>query len=180
LSLLNANDIGYMITGSLASSMQGEPRTTHDIDILVNIDAEVIPAFVHTFKMPDYYLSRQAIEDAINSKNMFNLLDNSSGDKGDFWILMNEPFDRSTFARRQDENLWGMRMKFSTPEDTILQKLKWINESGGESEKQFTDALRVYEMQFELLDFEYLNSWIDVLEVREIWAKMVREAKPIL
>ncbi|NWG14519.1 MAG: hypothetical protein HXY20_13410 [Acidobacteria bacterium] len=30
-------DIGYMVTGSIASSLQGEPRSTHDIDIVVNL-----------------------------------------------------------------------------------------------------------------------------------------------
>ena len=28
---LDQNDIDYMLTGSLVSSMQGEPRLTHDI-----------------------------------------------------------------------------------------------------------------------------------------------------
>jgi hypothetical protein len=34
----------------------------------------------------------------------------------------------------------------SSPEDTILAKLRWADISGG-SEKQFTDALRVFEVQ---------------------------------
>jgi hypothetical protein len=29
--------IEYMVTGSIASSMQGEPRSTHDIDIVVDL-----------------------------------------------------------------------------------------------------------------------------------------------
>jgi len=42
------------------------------------------------------------------------------------------------------EDVFGFTMKISSPEDTILSKLKWIKLSGG-SQKQFIDALhKVY------------------------------------
>lgn len=87
---------------------------------------------------------------------MFNLIDVKSGDKADFWILTDEPFDRSRFARKYEENVLGMTLKVSSPEDTILAKLRWAALSGG-SEKQFIDALRVYEVQSGKLDMEYLS-----------------------
>ncbi len=41
--------IGYMVTGSLASSLQGEPRSTHDIDIVIDLPQskahELVAAF---------------------------------------------------------------------------------------------------------------------------------------
>lgn len=35
IQALTQAGIDYMITGSLASSLQGEPRATHDIDLVV-------------------------------------------------------------------------------------------------------------------------------------------------
>ena len=99
LDLLQKNHIDYMVTGSLVSSLQGEPRATHDIDILVNITSAAIPSLINTFEPPGYYLSQTAIEEAIRHQSMFNLLDTTEGDKVDFWILTNEPFDRSRFSR---------------------------------------------------------------------------------
>src|SRR5215210_1932872 len=154
LTLLEENHIDYMVTGSLVSSMQGEPRATHDVDILVNINHTIIPFLVEAFTPPDYYISETAIEDAIRHKSMFNLLDTTEGDKVDFWILTDEPFDQSRFARKYEEKVLGVSMKMSTPEDTILMKLRWAKLSGG-SEKQFTDALRVYEFQYGKLDIGY-------------------------
>ena len=69
--------------------------------------------------------------DAINRQGMFNLIDVTSGDKVDFWMLTNEPFDRSRFARKYAEEVWGMRITVSSPEDTILAKLRWAKLSGG-------------------------------------------------
>jgi hypothetical protein len=179
LALLHQNQIDYMITGSLVSSIQGEPRATHDVDILVNITRETIPLLIKAFKPPDYYLSQSAIEEAIERKSMFNLLDTTEGDKVDFWILTNEPFDQSRFSRKHEEKVLGVSMKISTPEDTILMKLKWAKLSGG-SEKQFTDALRVYEIQYVNLDLSYMETWSLTLHIEEFWERLKREAQPII
>lgn len=107
---------------------------------------------------------------------MFNLIDVSEGDKIDFWVLTDEPFDRSRFARRLTETILGTKVKVSAPEDTILAKLKWAQKSGG-SEKQFTDALRVYEVQRDTLDLKYLNDWVTNLHLGGLWERLVREAQ---
>lgn len=67
-------------------------------------------------------------------------------------------------------------MQVSSPEDTILVKLRWANLSGG-SEKQFTDALRVYEVQYEKLDIDYLECWAKKLEIELLWNRLKDEAE---
>ena len=168
-----------MITGSIVSSMQGEPRATHDVDVLININPSVIPLLTSAFEPPQYYISKEAIEEAFAYKSMFNLLDTTEGDKVDFWILTDDAFDKSRFQRRQEEKLPGLNMNISTPEDTILMKMKWTQISGG-SEKQFTDALRVYEVQYAALDFNYLDKWVAYLQVKDIWTRLKNESDPIL
>ena len=61
-------------------------------------------------------------------------------------MLTDEPFDRSRFARKRTETVHGLDLMVSSPEATILQKLKWSDLTGG-SEKQLVDALRMYEVQ---------------------------------
>ena len=73
----------------------------------------------------------------------------------------------------------GFSMKISTPEDTILMKLRWAKLSGG-SEKQFTDALRVYEVQYGNLDLNYMEVWSEILQIKELWEKLKQEAQPII
>ena len=98
-----------------------------------------------------------------------------SGYKVDFWILKDLPFDALRFARKRPETAWGIVLKVSTPEDTILAKLRWAKQSGG-SEKQFTDALRIYEVQYPLLDMAYLDEWAGRLNVSDLWARLKSEA----
>jgi hypothetical protein len=107
---------------------------------------------------------------------MFNLIDVNGGDKVDFWILTEELFDQSRFARKYSEEILGTRMYVSSPEDTILAKLRWAKLSGG-SEKQFTDALRVYEVQHGKLDIAYLNDWVKKLNLESLWKRLQDEAE---
>ena len=71
-----------------------------------------------------------------------------------------------------------MQLKFSSPEDTILQKRKWAALSGG-SEKAYIDALRVYEIQQGALDLAYLDEWAARIGVQDAWHRLLTEAEPI-
>ncbi len=175
---LEAVQVAYMLTGSFASSLQGEPRATHDIDLVVALEAEAVQPLVKAFGQPDYYMDEQAIHRAIRSGAMFNLIETRTGDKVDFWPLTNDPFDQSRFSRRCVAEVFGRQLHVSSPEDTILAKLRWAKQVGG-SEKHFGDALRVYEVQQGVLDRDYLQHWVTQLGVNELWQRMLRESEPL-
>jgi hypothetical protein len=166
-----------MVTGSVASSLQGEPRATHDIDLVVTIPPAAVDGLVGAFPPPDFLVQAESVRDAIRNRSMFNLLSLSEGEKVDFWILTDEPFDRSRFARRRAVDLPAGRIMVCSPEDTILAKLRWSKLAGG-SAKQYGDALRVYEIQYAGLDVLYLERWASQLGVGEEWGRLRREAVP--
>jgi len=176
VAALNSAGIDYMVTGSVASSLHGEPRSSHDIDLLVSVDMTGARKLIETLRPPVYYLDPAAVADAIATKGMFNLIDTETGDKVDFWVLTDEPFDRSRFARKYEEEFMGVRLKAPTPEDTILAKLWWAKQAGG-SEKQFGDALRVYELQSGRLDKDYLLDWVGKLGLGPLWKRLREEAE---
>jgi hypothetical protein len=178
IQVLTTLGIDYMVTGSVASSIQGEPRSTHDIDLVVDLTPQAGSQLAQAFPPPDFYLPQDAIGDAFRQRSMFNLLCVISGDKVDFWLLTDEPFDRSRFQRKRAEDVLGMRLYVSTPEDTILAKLRWAQLSGG-SEKQFTDALRVLEVHRGKLDQDYLNRWARTLAVEDLWQQLQADAEPL-
>jgi hypothetical protein len=70
-----------MVTGSTASGLHGEPRSTHDIDIVVELAGSHVQGLVLSFPEPDYYLEELTIRDALNRRGHFNLIDTTSGDK---------------------------------------------------------------------------------------------------
>jgi hypothetical protein len=74
-------EIEYMVTGSIASSLQGEPRSTHDIDIVVDLPPSKGSALAASFPPPGYHLDEEAVATAVAAKGMANLIEPSSGDK---------------------------------------------------------------------------------------------------
>lgn len=87
VEVLDGNHIEYMITGSVASSLQGEPRATHDLDVVVAIRTHNAPALLEHFCRPRFYLEEQAIFEAVATEGMFNAINLEDGDKVDFWML---------------------------------------------------------------------------------------------
>jgi hypothetical protein len=177
VAVLHRLNIPFMLSGSHASSLQGQARSTHDIDLVVSLTAADVQPLVEAFDGERFYLSKTAMQEAVRDKRTFNLLEVTTGDKVDFWLLTDSPFDQSRFGRRQRIDLNGQPVDVSSPEDTILMKLSWCSTSGG-SEKQFNDVLQIYEVQADLLDHEYIERWLDTLGVSDLWQRIKDKAEP--
>lgn len=175
---LDKHGIEYMLTGSVASSLQGEPRFSHDIDFVVLLTPAKIPQLLASFSPSEFYLSEAGIHDALSHRTMFNLLHPTSGNKADFWVLKDTPYDHARWSRRQAWLYHGTNILVPSPEDTILSKLLWSKEYGG-SLKQIQDARRVYEVQYSILDAKYIERWVNDLDLQQSWQELVTSSIPI-
>lgn len=109
IQALDDAGIEYMVTGSVASSLQGEPRSTHDIDLVAAMERATAGKLAKAFPPPDFHLDEESIVDAINNQSMFNLIDVTTGDKVDFWILTNA--FRASMSRRS----WACESRSPAP-----------------------------------------------------------------
>src|SRR5258707_8690630 len=124
LRRLNKLDIRYYLTGSMASNYWGIPRTTHDLDFVVQLRPSAVSAVVSAFT-PDYYLDEAAVRAAYQPPYQFNAIDTRSALKVDFWLPKPDPFDREMLQRRVQANLFGEAAWIATAEDVLLHKLLW-------------------------------------------------------
>ncbi len=175
IQILSERNIPYMLTGSIVSSLQGIPRSTHDIDIIVSVDKTFIHKITEAFPKQDYYINEKSIEAAINNKDQFNIIDINQGDKIDFWILTDSEYDKSRFSRKQKVKFLNFEIYVSAPEDTIVQKLYWSRQSGG-SRKHFDDALNIFEVQYGNLDVNYMVLWSRKLGIESLFKELKRKA----
>jgi len=178
VSVLESVSVPYMITGSLVSSALGEPRMTHDIDIVVRILPSHIADIQKAFDAENYAFDDLAAHEAIKRGDQFQLMEYASGDKIDFWIFnANDAHDRSMFDRRLRTKIAGVSTLIPTAEDIILRKLLWAHLY--ESEKQFGDALGVYELQYVKLDMGYIKHWVVTMDLGLVWERLQTEAEPL-
>lgn len=169
--------IPYMLTGSHVSSSLGQSRSTHDIDFVIQIRVDQVEQLASAFTGDKFGFDDVAAREAIARKDMFQLKDFEGGDKVDFWVVKDEPFDQQSFHRRIRGTASGIPVYLPTVEDHILQKLRWAHEY--ESERQYNDALILYELYGAKLDMTYMQRWINSLQMNSTWNKLLAEAQPL-
>lgn len=162
--VLDALAIPYVVGGSYASSLHGEPRSTRDCDLVVELVKGHLGRFCQALE-DKFYLSRAAIEEALARKSTFNLIHFQTGFKIDIFVSAGRPFDRERMARALVLEVAGQPVRFSTAEDTILAKLEW--QALSNSEQQWRDILGIVLLAEDGLDRGYLRHWATELGVLE-------------
>ncbi|UCF16719.1 MAG: hypothetical protein JSW59_04495 [Phycisphaerales bacterium] len=175
---LDGLNIDYAIGVSIASSVYGKVRFTQDVDINAAITADKAEQLYSVLK-EDFYISRNAMHQAISNHSSFNVVHLKSAFKIDIFIRKDDDFHKQLFLRRRKVKLDESVDHFFdvvSPEDVILLKLQWYESSGCISERQWSDVLGVLAIQAGMLDMEYLENWADKLGLTALFQKAVKES----
>jgi len=165
--LLDDAAIPYMVVGSYASMVHGEPRTTHDLDLVIDPSSTSLDAFLASLDLEAYYVDPDVARDALRRRSMFNIIDMASAWKVDLVIRRDRSFSVEELARRTIQRIVDVDVATATAEDTILAKLEWAKT--GNSERQLRDVAGIVRLRGEALDRTYLERWLDELGVRAEW-----------
>ncbi len=164
LDRLNAAGVAYMLTGAMASNFWGIPRTTHDLDFVLALKPDDADRLV-TALQSGFLVHAESVRAIFRPPFQFNVLDEQSALKADFWLLRDDPFEQAAFARRMEATLFGIGAWIATAEDVILHKLYWNRLTP--SDRQLSDAAGVYAVQADALDLAYLRRWAPQLGVEQ-------------
>lgn len=178
-SLLEQQGIEYVLVGSLASSIHGMYRSTADIDIVADVQAnQVIPLL--TALQENFYVDENALREAIDRRRSFNAIHFDSVFKVDIFIPKSDAFSRKQIERRERRKLApdvDQMVYVATAEDTILAKLRWYVSGGRVSNAQWTDVLGIIGGSSAILDLDYLREWAEKLGLTELLDRAFQEAK---
>lgn len=178
-SLLEQQQITYVLVGSLASSMHGMYRSTADIDIVADVHSEqVIPLL--TALQENFYVDEHAVREAIDRRQSFNAIHFDSVFKVDIFIPKSDEFSRKQIERRQLRKLAPdveQMVYVATAEDTILAKLRLYNSGGRLSNTQWTDVVGIIGGSSSTLDLDYLREWAERLGLTELLDQAFEEAR---
>lgn len=173
VSILDAANVSYMVAGSVASTLHGEPRSTQNIDLAVEMEGSTLRALLGMLPEHRYYVSTEAAVDALRRRGQFNIIDMESGWKADIIVRKSRPFSRMEFSRRMKRSAFGIQLCVASAEDVVLSKLEWSVKMGG-SERQLRDVRGVIAANKDTLDLVYLRRWGDELKVREALDDLLR------
>jgi hypothetical protein len=173
LTRLEALGLPYFVTGSTAGILYGEPRMTHDVDIVMALRASDVPAFVAAFPDDKFYCPPEdvlAIEVARGQRGHCNLIDHASGFKADIYIAFDE-LHRWAMARRRRLDVEGLSFYVAPIEYVIVRKLEYFREGG--SEKHLRDIRGMLAVSGDAIDQAALAEWIATLGLGAAWVRAV-------
>lgn len=175
--ILDSLTVPYLICGSIASNVHGIPRFTQDVDIVAALPLAAAEGFVQSLR-GTYYLSPDAIREAVRSRRSFNLIHLQSFVKIDLFVAKDDPFTRIQLERRAPQRLFegGKSATFATAEDTVLSKLRWYRDGGSTSDQQWKDILGVLKVQADALDRAYLERWARELDLLGLLARALDDS----
>jgi hypothetical protein len=160
--------VDYALGGSVATSLQGEPRSTNDIDFAVRLTALDVEPLIKALG-PDFEVDDEALLEAIGKRRSANIFHLPSMTKVDLFIRGAEAFDESEFTRRVRIEIQPQRDLFvATVEDNFLRKLRWFRMGGETSDRQWRDLLGLLRVSGGSLDLVYLRHWAGLLGVADL------------
>jgi hypothetical protein len=165
---LTTADIPYMVTGSIAANFYAVPRMTRDIDIVMELSERDVDRVIGLFQ-DDFYIEREAVQRAVSERGMFNIIHNRYVIKVDFVVRKETEYRREEFTRRRLVSVEGNEFCIVAPEDLILSKLEWAQDT--HSEAQLADVRNLLGC-VEGLDRSYLARWSSRLGLESLYREV--------
>jgi hypothetical protein len=164
----------WLVGGSLASSVHGEPRATQDVDIVAALQAGHVKSLVKALG-GDYYVDIDEIRAAVNAAGSFNAIHFASAIKADFFVAGDDAFEAERLANRLPIEVPGGVLYVDTAEHTVLRKLEWYRRGGEVSERQWRDVQAIVRIQGKRLDGKRLRHWGVRLGVADLLERVIGE-----
>lgn len=177
-ALLDTLGIDYVIGGSVASSLVGEPRATVDLDIAVTLATDQVAPLLEALAGA-YYFSERAVHDAVERRSSFNVIHLETMQKVDLFVLGDGLLDRLQMARRQEvflDEAGTRRLWVGSPADQVLRKLWWFRLGNEVSERQWRDVLAILRVQGAGLDLADLRSTAQAEDLTDLLERALAEA----
>ena len=170
--------VPYMVSGSVAVIIYGEPRLTHDVDLIAALESKNIARLHDVFPASEFYCPPReviAVEAAREQRGHFNIIHNETGFKADVFLSGHDPLHSWGFARAKRFDVEGQPLMVAPPEYVIIRKLEYFREGG--FEKHLRDVRSMLALSPEIIRWDDLERLIAERDLQEAWKKVREEVE---
>lgn len=173
---LEAAGLRYLIGGSVASSLLGEPRSTLDLDLMIERDLQKVGKLVRMLSETCYIDTTAALAAAEHGRS-FNAIHLPSSMKVDFFVAEDAPFAAEALSHRRRVNVPGVgELYFYALEDLIVRKLSWFRLGGESSDRQWRDVVSLLRINAGDIDLSRLQRLSSEVGIADLLARALRES----
>lgn len=174
---LNQAKYRYMITGSVAAMMYGEPRMTNDVDLVLFLTETKVEKLTSIFPLESFYCPPEEvlrIEANRPSDGHFNLIHHASGFKADVYLAGRDPLMGWAIGNATSFDYLGERVPIAPPEYIIIKKLEYFRDGG--SEKHLRDIRAMEMISGEKIDYRLLTEKLEQQGLSQVWQEVNSES----
>jgi len=174
IEALEAEQVPCMLAGSFASMVYGIPRSTKDVDFVVELEE---PRFSRPMVRlePHFELDPQQYLETSTWTRRYILKARRSAFKVEFFLKSDDSHHVSQWSRKRTvfDSILQHHVTMPTPEDVIVQKLRW-----GRPQDRI-DAENVMDVQAPNLDCSYIEHWCDQHGKRDLLEEIRSGHEPL-
>jgi hypothetical protein len=140
--------LDYVIVGGFAAIIMGKPRTTMDIDLIIEDAPEKMKKFLEKLKENDFDVLEDQVKWAFESGDNASVFDKHSAMRLDIKLAL-KPIDRRALASSIPKNYFDITLKIASVNYILLGKIWFLGD--------ISDIL-----QDELLEYNDIKDFINV------------------
>jgi hypothetical protein len=173
IDVIEREQIPYMLVGSFSSNLFGVPRSTKDLDVVVELGSRSIHDIARHLDARFHLPPQMAFESVTGTAR--HIIDvQGTQFKIEIFRLSGDAHDQERFRRRLQVPWKGRLVWVPSPEDVIVMKIRWL--AGLRRNKDFDDSLQVATIRRDTLDWAYMERWCQVHGTSEILAEIRTKA----
>ena len=155
---LNDAKIEYMVTGSVASILYGEPRMTHDIDLVIKLSDKNALCIAELFPEDKFYCPPVDVilsEIAREARGHFNIIHHQTALKADLYPVGKDLLHKWAMSKKRKMEFDNNEICVAPPEYVIVRKLDYYREGG--SQKHLADIKKMLKYSGDIIDMSILK-----------------------
>jgi hypothetical protein len=174
--LLEKLRLRFVVGGSLASGSWGEPRATHDADVLIDLPLQRVSELFSALQAR-FYVDEGAMRSAVHAHSSFNAIHLEVYQKVDLFVAGTSVLDTAQLERAVPRLLGGQRwFPVTSAEVVVLRKLDWFRKTDETSDRQWRDVQAVLRIQQQRLDRVWMGSLAEAVGLADLLQRAMTEA----
>jgi hypothetical protein len=171
---LEAEGIPYLLAGSFATMAYSIPRSTKDVDFVIEMQQPGFDTLVRRLNSRFELDPQQYLETSTWSRR-FILKARETPFEVELFLKTTDPHHESQWSRkrRMHNPILGRDVWMPTPEDVVIQKIRWGRP------RDRADVIDVFTVQGDSLDWPYIERWCDTQGTRALLDELRTAVPPI-
>lgn len=168
--------LDYMVTGSVASMLYGEPRLTNDVDLVLDLSPPDAPRLRAAFSSSDFYCPPEdeiRLEAGRAIRGHVNILHIPTALEADIYFAGDDWLHRWALPRYHRLEVESRSIRLAPPEYVIVRKLSFFREGG--SSKHVRDVRALVSARRAGLDLGALRVLAAREGVLDLWKELFGE-----